>query len=608
MCGIVGYIGNKEVSSVIPVGLERLEYRGYDSCGIASISNGKITIRKVAGRLPKLKNLLEKRPINGKVGIGHTRWATHGTANEVNAHPFTDCTQTIALVHNGIIENYRELKKKLIEKGHRFVSNTDTEVIVHLIEDYYKNSLFKAVKRAIRELKGSFAIAVISKREPDVILGARMGSPLIVGMGNKESVIASDTPALVGIAKKILLLNDGEICTVEGERVRVFDLKGKEVKKSPYSLELKVAQILKGKFAHYMRKEIFEQPEILRKNIDSRIKNNSILLGSDLRFYPDDLVSIPRILIQACGTSYHAGLVGRYLLEKFAQIPTEVEIASEFYTRKPLVDGKPLILGISQSGETADTLQAIREAKLKSLRVLSVLNVKRSLIDRESDGVLYINAGPEIGVASTKAYTAQILTLFLFSLYIANLKGILSKSQLSRILKEIKTIPEKVNKTLSTDRKLRRIAQWLSHLRHFLFLGRGINYPSALEGALKLKEVSYIPAMGYPAGEMKHGPISLIDKKAGVVCIAPKGSVYDKMLSNIEEVKTRGGQVISIATEGDKEIVKLSKEVVYIPESPEYLSPIFVAIPLQLLAYYIAVFRGCDVDKPRNLAKSVTVE
>jgi glucosamine--fructose-6-phosphate aminotransferase (isomerizing) len=607
VCGIVGYIGDKDVDSVILVGLERLEYRGYDSCGIAAIKNGEIKIKKVVGRLQKLKKALAEKPLSGERAIGHTRWATHGRVTEKNAHPFLDCTNTLAIVHNGIIENYREIKKRLVAQGHKFVSDTDTEVIVHLIESYYQDSLPQALAKAVKELKGSYAIVALSTKEP-YLVGCRMGSPLVVGLGRGENILASDTLALLGIARKVMIIEDQELCIVTKDRVKILNFDLHEVKRSARTLELKPKAISKGRHPHYMRKEIFEQPAIIAANITRRLSGNRLLLDPHFHFYPDELAKVSRIVIQACGTSYHAGLVGRHYLQDVSQVTTQVELASEFHTRDLVLDGKPLILAISQSGETADTLTALREAQTHGLKILSVLNVKRSSMDRESDGVLYINAGPEIGVASTKAYTAQIFTLLIFSLYLARARGVLADNRLTEMATELKGLPKKLEKTLELDRFLKKIAEQVYKARHFLFLGRGINYPSALEGALKLKEVSYIPSIGYPAGEMKHGPISLIDKNVPVVCIATRDSVYEKMLSNIEEVKARGGKVVAIGTEGDESLKELAWQVIYIPKSIESLVPLLAAVPLQLLAYHIALFRGCDVDKPRNLAKSVTVE
>lgn len=608
MCGIVGYIGEKDIDNVILIGLERLEYRGYDSCGIATVKNGEIKLTKVAGRLQKLKQRLAEHPLGGSVGIGHTRWATHGKVCDENAHPFTDCTNTIALVHNGIIENYRELKEKLIKTGHKFVSDTDTEVVVHLIESYHHNGLLPAVLDAVKELRGSYSLALISKKEPEQLIGIKMGSPLVIGIGKKEHILASDTLALVGIAKQVIPLLDKEICVINKERLQIFDFEQKKIKRASQPIGFRAKEVTKGKYPHFMRKEIFEQPKVIFNNIARRVHNSHIILDPDFRFYPDDLKKFNKILVQACGTSYHAGLIGRYYFEKFCRIPTVVEIASELRTRDFITDEETLMIAISQSGETADTLAALREAKLKNMKTISIVNVKRSSIDRESDSIMYIGAGPEIGVASTKAYTAQIFTLLMLALHMGQYRGAIAREEASQILKDTKKIAGDMNKILKLDKDLKRVAKKLSGVRDFIFLGRGINYPSALEGALKLKEISYIHATGYPAGEMKHGPISLITEDVPVVCIAVKDSVYDKMISNIAEAKARKGRIIVIGTEGDKSLEDMAEDIFYIPDVPEYFTPLLVALPLQLLAYHIAVFRGCDVDKPRNLAKSVTVE
>lgn len=608
MCGIVGYIGEKDVTSVILVALERLEYRGYDSCGIATVDQGCLRVKKVAGRLERLKRALKLRPLGGKVGIGHTRWATHGPATFRNAHPLVDCTRSIALVHNGIIENHQELRAELKSQGHRFVSETDTEVAVHLIESLYQSSLLDAVRRASHRLKGSFALAVVSKREPGLLVGVRRGSPLIVGLGRDENILASDQLALVGLARRMVVLEEGELCLLERDRVYIYKSDGREVRPSPQPLEVRPRAISKGGFPDYMSKEIYEQPERIRQILSKRIVDGEILLGPHFHLYPVEIAALSRIVIQGCGTSYHAGLVGRWYLERFAKVATQVEIASEFRAREMVLDGKPLILGISQSGETADTLTALRDAKAHSLRVLSILNSQRSSMDRESDDALYIHAGPEIGVASTKAYTAQLITLLLLALYLGRIRGNLPPQGLSKILAELAQLPDKLKRVLRLDRQIKEVARGLYRARHMVFVGRGINYPSALEGALKLKEISYIHAVGYPAGELKHGPISLVDRATPVVCIAPRGSTYEKMLSNIAEVKSRNGRLILLGTEGDERLKLLGGAQFYIPDAPEYLSPILVAPILQLLAYHVAKARGCDVDKPRNLAKSVTVE
>ncbi|MEO0071345.1 MAG: glutamine--fructose-6-phosphate transaminase (isomerizing) [candidate division WOR-3 bacterium] len=616
MCGIVGYIGEKDVLNVILIGLERLEYRGYDSCGIAILQKEGIKICKTAGRLQQLKSLLPKTPFSGKVGIGHTRWATHGEVNNENAHPFTDCTGKIALCHNGIIENYRELRDRLVKEGHKFVSSTDTEVIVHLIESHYsppskkdtKEGLFQAIRKATAELRGAYALLIISTDVPDTIYAVKMGSPIVIGKGKGEVLVASDEPALVGLARQLLIMEDGEIATISPESISLKNFSGEPVLRQFSPLFLKPRQISKGRYAHFMRKEIFEQPKVLKANIERRFKDDIIILGPDFLLYPDFIEQIDRIVIQACGTSYHAGVVGKYYFEKFSRIPVTVEISSELRTSEFLFSESTLMIAISQSGETADTLAALREAHCRGMKTLGVINVPRSSIAREADSTVYIHAGPEIGVASTKAYTAQILNLLALAFYFGRVRNSIPPERLKEVKNDLQRLPDLIKGILKIDRQVREIAARLAFARDFIFLGRGINYPSALEGALKLKEIAYVHATGYPAGEMKHGPISLIDEKVPVIGIAPKDSVYDKMLSNLAEAKARKGKIVAVGTEGDKGIKEIADEVFYIPEVPEYLSPILVAPPLQLLAYHIAVLRGCDVDKPRNLAKSVTVE
>jgi glucosamine--fructose-6-phosphate aminotransferase (isomerizing) len=607
MCGIVGYIGPRNLTNVIMVGLERLEYRGYDSCGIATVDGG-LTIRKTAGRLQKLKDILAARPVTGNVGVGHTRWATHGKVTDENAHPFADCTGTIALVHNGIIENYRELRESLLKKGHAFVSGTDTEVIVHLIESHYKRDLGVALRKAAAELRGSYAIAVVSKKEPGKLFAMKTGSPLVIGRGKREYVIASDAAALVGIARKMLSMHDGEIAIVSRDGFELTDLAGKPVVRQFVPTDLKPKAISRGRYPHYMRKEIYEQPKVIEENIGRRFRDHGVLLDPEFLLYPDDVEKVERVVIQACGTSYHAGLVGRYYFEKFCRIPVTVEISSELRTSEYIYDGNTLMIPISQSGETADTLAALREAKVREMKSLAVLNTRKSSIDREADSSVYIHAGPEIGVASTKAYTAQIFALLTLALYFARVRKAMPDDRFEDIVHHCRRLPGQLRETLKLDAKIRAAAQKLSAPHDFIFLGRGINYPSALEGALKLKEISYVHAAGYPAGEMKHGPISLITDGVPVIGIAPQDSVHEKMVSNLAEAKARNGLIIAVATEGDKHIEELADTVFHIPPAPEYLTPILAAVPLQLLAYHVAVLRGCDVDKPRNLAKSVTVE
>jgi glucosamine--fructose-6-phosphate aminotransferase (isomerizing) len=614
MCGIVGYIGNKDLASVILIGLERLEYRGYDSCGIAAVDGGALVVRKTAGRLQRMKEILAANPVTGTVGIGHTRWATHGVVDDSNAHPFVDCTGTIALVHNGIVENYVDIRKRLVKKGHKFTSSTDTETIVHLVEQYYraqpakKRSLADAVLSAVKELKGSFALALISRAEPETLVGVRRGSPLVIGAGAYEHVLASDMLAMVGIARNVISLEDNELCIIKRNKVEIRDFDGRVKERNALPFQLQVKSISKGKYRHFMRKEIYDQPAVIQHNIDTRIQNGEILLESDFRLYPDELTKFNQIVIQACGTSYHAGLVARGLFERFCRLPVHVEISSELRTHDFLYDDRTLMISVSQSGETADTLAALRLAAGCNIRTLSLVNVKRSSIDRESDSVVHLHAGPEIGVASTKAYTAQIFNLLMLALYIGRHRGLVKPDAYAHIKTEISRLPKLMTRVIELDTQIRALATRLSFARDFIFLGRGINYPTALEGALKLKEISYINATGYPAGEMKHGPISLITENVPVICIALKDSVYDKMLSNIAEARARKGRIILVGTEGDRSLQGLGEHVFYVPKTSEFLSPMLAVLPLQLLAYHIAVLRGNDVDRPRNLAKSVTVE
>ncbi|MGQ9678382.1 MAG: glutamine--fructose-6-phosphate transaminase (isomerizing) [bacterium] len=607
MCGIVGYIGPRTVVNVILIGLERLEYRGYDSCGIAVVDGG-IKVRKTAGRLQQLKEILEKNPVEGKLGIGHTRWATHGAVTDENAHPFVDCQGRIALVHNGIIENYRELRQELMAAGHRFTSSTDTEVLVHLIESFYRRSMLNALRKAVARLKGSYALVVVSADEPNRLYAVKMGSPLLIGKGKDEFVVASDAPALVGIARRMLAMQDGDIAVVTRNGVKISGFEGGDEVRPFVPIELKAKEISKGRYPHFMRKEIFEQPGVLETNVKRRFRKEGIVLDPEFLLYPDYIERIGRVVIQACGTSFHAGLVGRYYFEKLSRIPVSVEISSELRTADFIYDTESLMVAISQSGETADTIAALREAQEREIKTLGVLNVPRSSIAREADSVVYIHAGPEIGVASTKAYTAQIFTLLALAIYFGRIRGVITDEQLFQVRDEVEQLPAKLKKILELDRRVREVATRLAFAHDFIFLGRGINYPSALEGALKLKEISYVHATGYPAGEMKHGPISLINEQVPVIGIALRDSVYDKMVSNLAEAKARRGRIVAIGTEGDEALKEIAETVFYLPPVPEYLSPIAVAPPLQLLAYHIAVLRGCDVDKPRNLAKSVTVE
>jgi len=613
MCGIVGYIGDRQAQPLLLAGLRRLEYRGYDSCGIAVNRQGQpsFAVRKLPGKIKTLSHALEKKPLNGTVGIGHCRWATHGEPNQLNAHPHCDCANNIVLVHNGIIENYAQLKSALAKKGHVFRSQTDTEVIVHLIEDLYRAlPLEEAVRRALAKLQGSFAIGVISVREPDKLVAARMGSPLVVGLGQGENFLASDVSALLDFAKEVIFLQDGDLAVLTRKQVQVFTFSGMRVKRPPSHITWDVSQAQKQGWPHFMLKEINEQPQVLSGILKHRIRSSGAdsVHFEELRIPASRLARVRNIVIIACGTAYHAGMCGKYILEEFCRIPVSVDLASEFRYRNPLITKDTLAIAISQSGETADTIAAVREAKARGANVLAICNVLGSSLVRESDGVIYTHAGPEIGVASTKAYTAQLAVLYLFAFRLAQLRKTIPATRLKQLVRALKDCPHLQEKVLKDQNTIKKIARAHSHFGSFLFLGRHINYPSALEGALKLKEISYIPAEGYAAGEMKHGPIALIDEYRAVVCLAPDSAVYEKMVSNIQEIRSRHGKIIAIATEKDEKLSTLTKEVIFIPRTAEIFSPLIAALPLQLLAYHIAVKRGCDVDQPRNLAKSVTVE
>jgi len=612
MCGIIGYIGDRQAEPILLNGLKRLEYRGYDSAGVCALLENKraLSVRKISGKVRDLEALLKKRPLSGRLALGHVRWATHGAPNQINAHPHLDCAGEIALVHNGIIENYAALKAGLIKEGHHFVSQTDTEIIAHLIEKFYKDiPLEEAVRQALKLLVGSFAIGVISKREPDKLVGARAGSPLIIGLGKEENFLASDVPAILEHTRDIIFLEENEIAVLAGAGFKITSLAGAEITRKPTRVNWDIDQAQKQGYRHFMLKEINEQPGITEKLLKARIEKGARrVVFEEQRIAGEKLKNIRNIAMVACGTAYHAGLVGKYVLESLCGVPVAVDVSSEFRYRDLLVDSDTLVIAISQSGETADTLAGIREAKKHGCAVLAICNVLGSTLTREADGVIYTHAGPEIGVASTKAYTAQLAALYLFALYLAGIKNILSAEEIVRYLGALEKIPKLQEAVLKRQDAIARLSRRHSHFGSFLFLGRNVNYPSALEGALKLKEISYIPAEGYAAGEMKHGPIALIDEYRAVVCIAPESRFYEKMISNIQEVLSRRGKVIAIATEGDTKIKELTREVIYLPKVEELFSPLVVALSLQLLAYHIAVKRGCDVDQPRNLAKSVTVE
>jgi glucosamine--fructose-6-phosphate aminotransferase (isomerizing) len=611
MCGIVGYTGTRAAAGLVLEGLKRLEYRGYDSAGLAVVDDaGRVEIFKAAGKIAVLERELGSTLPTGHTAIAHTRWATHGVPNQVNAHPHSDCGGTLALVHNGIIENAGALRTALTKRGHVFRSETDTEVLVHLVEELHTQgrSLVDAVAGALRQVEGTYGIAVVSGREPGTIVAARRGSPLLVAIGNGENFVASDASAVLAHTRSVVYLDEGEIAEVRPGDYRILDLTAVEKEKAVTQVDWDLATIERGGYAHFMIKEIMEQPESLRNTLRGRLleEEGTVKLGG-LNVTDEDLLKVQRIVITACGTSWHAGLIGEYMMEELARIPTEVEYASEFRYRNPIVDERTLVVGISQSGETADTLAALREAKRRGARTLGLVNVVGSTIAREVDGGIYLHAGPEIGVASTKAFTSQIAALALLTLKMGRLRA-LSILQGREVVRALARLPDLVARVLAKAPEVEQIAERLLRATNVLYLGRGYNFPVALEGALKLKEISYIHAEGYPAAEMKHGPIALIDDLMPVVFVAPRDAVYQKVVSNVEEVKARGGRVIAIVTEGDTALAKLADQRVEIPETLDLLTPALSALPLQLLAYYIAVRRGCNVDQPRNLAKSVTVE
>ncbi|UCF63682.1 MAG: glutamine--fructose-6-phosphate transaminase (isomerizing) [bacterium] len=610
MCGIVGYIGTKSALPILVDGLKRLEYRGYDSAGVAVLQDGDLNVVKQAGKISALESELNGHLLSGVIGIAHTRWATHGVPNQTNAHPHSDGSGNIVLVHNGIIENYNALKKMLSEQGHEFRTDTDTETIAHLIEEFYQNGtpFEEAFRAALSEIDGTYGIALISKYEPDKIYCARKGSPLVVGIGKDEYYVASDASAIIAHTRNVFYLEDGEIAVISREGFVTKTIDNKLVAKKVEKISFDLERIEKAGYPHFMLKEIYEQPNTVADAMRGRlIEEEGVAKLGGLTPILHNVLRSRKIFITACGTSYHAGLVGEYMLEQYCRIPVEVEYASEFRYRDPIIEDDNMVVVITQSGETADTLAALREAKRKGSTVMGIVNVVGSSIARETHGGTYIHAGPEIGVASTKAFTSQVTALTLLTLMIARTKS-MSAEEGRNMVKEMKKLPEKVEKALQTDKIVEKIAGEFKDKRNFLYLGRGYNFPVALEGALKLKEISYIHAEGYPAAEMKHGPIALIDDDMPVVVIATQDSTYEKIVSNIEEVKARRGRVIAVVSEGDTKLDKLVDFTIPIPMTTDLLQPIISIIPLQLLAYHIAVLRGCDVDQPRNLAKSVTVE
>lgn len=607
MCGIVGYIGDKNATDVLIDGLTRLEYRGYDSAGIALIIGNDIVVERSVGKLVNLKTKIADKKLYANIGIGHTRWATHGKPSDENAHPHR--SGDIVIVHNGIIENYLELKRDLIAKGYQFSSETDTEVIAHLLQDLWTSDLFKTVQNVVKKLKGAYALAIVSTRDPDKILFARKEAPLVIGIGEGENFAASDIPAVLHHTRRFIFLEDYDVAILRKDSVEIFDKDGKSVERQVRYISWNPVMAEKAGYKHFMQKEIYEQPRAITDTIRGKYSlDDGMVYLTELEAIEDRLKVIERIQIVACGTSWHAGLVGKFLIEKFAKIPVEVDIASEYRYRNPIVDGKVLFIPISQSGETADTLAALRLAKSMGAVVVSICNVIGSSITRESDGTIYTHAGPEIGVASTKAFTTQLATLYLLGIYLAQLKGTLDKDERLRYIDALIKVPEDISSVLTLDEKIEELAKKFKEARNFLYLGRNINYPVALEGALKLKEISYIHAEGYPAGEMKHGPIALIDKNMPVFFIATDSHIYEKTLSNIEEVKARDGVVIAVATEGNNEILKKADYVIYVKKTVEETSIFTTTVVAQFFAYHCATLLGLDVDQPRNLAKSVTVE
>jgi glucosamine--fructose-6-phosphate aminotransferase (isomerizing) len=610
MCGIIGYVGTRDVVPVLIGGLRKLEYRGYDSAGIAVVDGNGVEVVRAEGKLSNLEGKLNDQPLHGTFGMGHTRWATHGKPNENNAHPHRDCSGKVVVIHNGIIENFLPLKQQLQKAGHEFKTETDTEVVAHLIEEKMKDGtkFVDAVKRTLKELDGHYALVMIDGDEPGTIVAAKHGPPLVVGLGENENIIASDVAPLLAYTRDIIYLEDGQYVVVTDKKVELFDTDDAPVKLQPKRILWDAVAAEKEGYRHYMLKEIHEQPRAVRDTFTGRMfEESGEIFFNDLSMTAEEWAGIERVHVVACGTSWHAGLVGKFLLEDAARIPIEVDYGSEYRYRNPIVDEKTLVIGVTQSGETADTIAGMQEAKAKGAKLITICNVIGAAATRMSDGVIYTNAGPEIGVASTKAFTTQLTAFYLLSLYIRSLRGG-DAGELRNAMHEMRQIPHKIETLLKQEKHIEALAHKYSKAQDFLFLGRGVHYPIALEGALKLKEISYIHAEGYPAGEMKHGPIALIDENLPVVAIATRTPVYEKVVSNLQEVKARDGKLIAICDEGDEAMKAFADDVIEIPSAPEALQPILTVIPTQLLAYYIALRRGCDVDQPRNLAKSVTVE
>jgi glutamine---fructose-6-phosphate transaminase (isomerizing) len=611
MCGIIGYVGTRDVVPVLIGGLRKLEYRGYDSAGIAVVCDTGVDVLRAEGKLSNLETKLVDHPMKGTFGMGHTRWATHGKPNENNAHPHRDCTGNVIVIHNGIIENFLPLKQELKAKGHEFKSETDTEVVAHLIEELMKDgtSFVEAARKSLKKFEGHFALVIINANEPGTIFAAKQGPPLVVGLGEGENIVASDVAPLLAYTRNIIYLEDGEYVVVNDHEVKLFAKDDTPVERAPKKITWDAVAAEKEGYRHYMLKEIHEQPRAVRDTFTGRMfEESGEIFFNDLQFTPEEWAKIQKIHIVACGTSWHSGLVGKFLLEDAGRIPVEVDYGSEYRYRNPVIDENTLVIGVTQSGETADTIAGMQEAKAKGAKLVTICNVIGAAATRMSDGVIYTNAGPEIGVASTKAFTTQLTAFYLLSLYVRQLRGE-DRDDIRFAMHELSTIPHKIEHLLKTQEKhIEKLANKYHSSQDFLFLGRGVHYPIALEGALKLKEISYIHAEGYPAGEMKHGPIALIDENLPIVAVATHTPVYDKVISNLQETKARDGKLIVICDEGDEEMKKFADDVIEVPWAPEALQPILTVIPMQLLAYYVALRRGCDVDQPRNLAKSVTVE
>ena len=607
MCGIAGYVGPDEALPIILEGLRRLEYRGYDSAGVAIVDGGLGVVKK-AGKLDALeKELADRGRPEGRVGVGHTRWATHGQPTDGNAHPHLDCAGRIGVVHNGIIENHFDLRERLEAEGHTFTSETDTEVVAHLIEDHADGDLAAAVRAAVRELTGAYALVVVSADQPDRIIGVRVSSPMVVGIGEGENLLASDAAAIIARTRRMIPLEEGQMVELRADEVTITDLDGNAARVAEIELDWDLAQAEKGGYDDFMLKEIYEQPQAILDTTRGRMREGLLVLD-EVRMSDEDLRAVDKVFVVACGTAFHAGLVAKYAIEHWARLPVESEIASEFRYRDPVLDRNTITLAVSQSGETVDTLEAMRHAKQQGSWVLAITNTVGSSVAREADAVLYTRAGPEIGVAATKTFATQMVALHLVALYLAQVRGTMFPEEIAGVLDEMRKLPDRVQRVLELNPSVREIAERYQGVNDVLFIGRHSGYPAALEGALKLKEISYIHAEGYPAGELKHGPIALVEPGVPVVAIATACHVYPKLLSNIQEVKARGAEIIAVATEGDREIERLADHTLFVPETPELLSPVVVSVPLQLLAYHIAKLRGCDVDRPRNLAKSVTVE